>query len=335
MLALNALALAFLAPLTSLIATGQKLQLVQSHLERITDVMDAVPEQLSQAYQPPRLTGSITLQSVSFRYDEQALEVLRDINVAIEAGQKVAIVGRTGSGKSTLGKLLLGLYLPSQGEILYDGIPLRFLDYQAVRVQFGVVMQDATVFSGSIRQNIAFSDPNMSLERVTRAAQAAALHDEIMRMPMGYETFVSERGSALSGGQRQRKALARALAHAPSILLLDEATSALDVITENVIEQNLRKFACTQIIIAHRLSTIRNADLILVLDEGKIVEQGTHQELVRCNSFYAKLIQSQLASGEVTRSQGREERRIARTALAPSLSSLGSPSGFGIKKAVQ
>ena len=295
MLALNALALAFLMPLTSLVTTGQRLQLVQSHLERIVDVMDAAPEQQAQAHQPPRLTGRITLQNVSFCYDEQAPEILQGLNVSVEAGQKVALVGRTGSGKSTLGKLLLGLYLPSRGEILYDGIPLRFLDYQAVRAQFGVVMQDATIFSGSIRQNIAFSDPNMSLERVTRSAQAAALHNDIMSMPMGYETFVSERGSALSGGQRQRLALARALAHAPSILLLDEATSSLDVITEKAIEQNLHRFACTQIIIAHRLSTIRNADLILVLDQGKIVEQGTHQQLIKCNGYYTKLIQNQFA----------------------------------------
>jgi len=299
MLALNALAIVFLTPLASLVSTGQKLQLVQSHLERIADVMDAAPEQQTSTNQPPRLTGRITLQDVYFRYDEQSANILQGINITIEAGQKVAIVGRTGSGKSTLGKLLLGLYLPSQGEILYDGIPLRFLNYQAVRAQFGVVMQDATVFSGSIRQNIAFSDPNLSLERVTRAAQIAELHEDIMRMPMGYETFVSERGSALSGGQRQRLALARALAHAPSILLLDEATSALDVITESIIEQNLRKFACTQIIIAHRLSTIRQADLILVLDQGKIVEQGTHQQLIKRNGYYAKLVQNQLASGEV------------------------------------
>jgi ATP-binding cassette, subfamily B, bacterial len=299
MLALNALALGFLTPVSSLVNTGQTLQLVQSHLERIADVMDAAPEQEGQAHQPPGLTGHIVLQNVSFRYNEQSPEILRGINLSVDAGKKVAIVGRTGSGKSTLGKLLLGLYLPNQGEILYDGIPLRFLDYQAVRAQFGVVMQDATIFSGSIRQNIALSDPEMSLERIARAAQAAALHEDIMRMPMGYETFVSEHGSALSGGQRQRLALARALAHAPSILLLDEATSALDVMTEQVVEQNLRALPCTQIIIAHRLSTIRNADLILVLDQGRIVEQGTHQQLIQGRGYYASLIQSQLASGEV------------------------------------
>ena len=300
MLALNALALAFLTPLTSLVSTGRQLQLVHSHLERIADVIEAQPEQqVASAQQAPRLTGNIALQNVSFRYNEHAPEVLRNINASIRAGQKVALVGRTGSGKSTLGMLLLGLYLPTQGEIFYDGVSLSQLDYQTVRAQFGAVMQEATIFSGSIRHNIAFNDPTMTLERVVRAAQMAALHDDILTMPMGYETFVSERGSALSGGQRQRLALARALAHNPVMLLLDEATSALDVITEQVIEQNLRALSCTQIIIAHRLSTIRNADSILVLDQGRITENGTHKELLLRNGYYARLIQSQLANGEV------------------------------------
>ncbi len=217
----------------------------------------------------------------------------------IAPGQKVAIVGRTGSGKSTLGNLLLGMYLPTKGEIVYDSIPLRTLNYQAVRSQFGVVVQGSSVFNGSIRENIALNDPAMDMARVIKAAKMAAIHDDIMQMPMEYETFVSEGGSALSGGQRQRLALARALATAPVILLLDEATSALDVVTEQAIEQNLRSLPCTQIIIAHRLSTIRNADVILVIDQGMIVERGSHQELLQRNGYYARLIQSQLASGEI------------------------------------
>ncbi|WP_207229477.1 ATP-binding cassette domain-containing protein [Ktedonosporobacter rubrisoli] len=226
-------------------------------------------------------------------------KVLKDISLEIEPGKKIAIVGRSGSGKSTLGRLLLGLSLPGEGEIFYDGIPLRFLNYQAVRSQFGVVMQDANVFSGSIRQNIAFNAPDISLERIIKVAQLADLHEDIMKMPMGYETYVSEGGSALSGGQRQRLALARALAGAPSILLLDEATSALDVVTEHKVEQNLSVLPCTQIIIAHRLSTIRNADCILVLEDGMLIERGTHEQLLRQNRYYARLIKSQLASGEV------------------------------------
>jgi ATP-binding cassette, subfamily B, bacterial len=300
MLALSALAASFLASLTSLVRSGQQLQVVNAHLERIADVLDAQPEQDLQCVQvPPHLSGHIHLEHVSFQYDATSPNVLQNITLSIEAGQKIAIVGRTGSGKSTLGKLLLGLCLPTAGEIFYDGIPLRYLNYQAVRSQFGVVMQDAVIFSGSIRQNITLNALDIGIERVSRAAQRADLHDTIMKMPMGYETYVSEGGRALSGGQRQRLAIARALAHAPAILLLDEATSALDVVTEQRVEANLRALPCTQISIAHRLSTIRHADCILVLDEGRLVEQGTHQELLQKNGYYAKLMQNQLASGEM------------------------------------
>ena len=299
MLALSALAGEFLAPLASLANSGQLLQMARSHLERLGDVMDAEPEQEAQhIQQPPRLKGQIDLNQVSFQYDPHAPVILENIDLHIRPGQKIAIVGHTGSGKSTLGKLLLGLCVPIKGEVLYDDIPLRTLDFQAVRVQIGAVMQDTRIFSGSIRQNITFNHPDIPMERVIEAAQMATLHDDILQMPMRYETFISEGGSVLSGGQRQRLALACALAHEPAILLLDEATSALDVVTERIIEQNLRRLKCTQIIIAHRLSTICTADCILVLDKGRIVESGSHQELLGKNGYYAKLIQNQLAHGE-------------------------------------
>ena len=294
MLALNALAGGVLGPLTSLVRTGAQLQVVQSHLERIADVISAESEQdLQKVDTPPKLTGHIRLENVSFQYDQQAPMVVRDVNLNIVPGQKIAIVGRTGSGKSTLGSLLLGLCLPTKGQIFYDDIELRSLNYQAVRAQFGVVTQEASVFSGSIRENITLNDPTMDMERVIKAAKAAALHDDIMQMPMEYETFVSEGGNAISGGQRQRLALARALAHEPAILLLDEATSSLDVVTEQTVQENIRQLLCTQIIIAHRLSTIRSADMILVMHEGQIVECGTHQELLTWGGYYAQLIQSQ------------------------------------------
>src|SRR5436305_11532943 len=296
MVALNALAAAFFAPLASLVSSGQQLQLIGAHLERIADVTEAEAEQRVQAVQPaPPLSGHIRLEHVSFRYAAEAPEVLHNIDLTVEAGQKVAIVGPSGSGKSTLGKLLLGLYAPTEGRILYDDIPLQSLNYQEVRRQFGVVLQECTLFSGSILSNITLNNPMIDKEQVAEAAKIAAIDGDIMSMPMGYETYVSEGGSALSGGQRQRLAIARAIAHKPALLLLDEATSHLDVATEQRVAEHLQTLACTQIIIAHRLSTIRNADVILVLDQGTIVEQGSHHELLQRGSYYARLMQQQLA----------------------------------------
>ena len=300
MLAFNALGIAFLTPLTTLVTSGQNLQLIASHLERISDVLETQPEQESNAQQlPPQLIGNVRLDHVDFRYDAQAPLVLKDIHLDICAGQKVAIVGRTGSGKSTLGHLLLGLYLPTGGKIYYDELLLQQLNYRAVRSQFGVVIQNSRLFNGTIRENILLGNPDVSMEQVIQAAQLAEIHEEIMTMPMKYETRVAEDGNVLSGGQRQRIALARALVKRPALLLLDEATSALDVTTEQAIERNLHELSCTQIIIAHRLSTVRNADLILVLDRGTIIEQGSHEELLRKQGAYARLIQDQLENGEI------------------------------------
>jgi ABC-type bacteriocin/lantibiotic exporter with double-glycine peptidase domain len=300
MLALNTLAASFLVPLSSLAASGQNIQVARAHFDRIADVLGSEPEQdAQQVYTPPQLSGRIELKSVTFQYDPNTPPILNDVSIHIRPGQKVALVGKTGSGKSTLGKLLIGLITPTKGEILFDGIALQKLNYQEVRRQFGVVLQDAFIFSGSVRENISFNDPQMEMARIVKAAQAAAIHEDIEKMPMGYETLLSEGGSVFSGGQRQRLALARALAHHPALLLLDEATSALDVTTERAVEQNLQRLSCTQIVIAHRLSTVRNADLILVLDQGRVVEQGTHQQLLRRRGFYAQLIKIQIENGEI------------------------------------
>jgi len=300
MLALNALAAAFLTPLSSLVLNGQRLQLVGSHLERIADVLEAEPEQdFRNVLDAPPISGKIELNDVSFRYDQQSPLVLKDISISINPGEKVAVVGRTGSGKSTLGKLLLGLYPPTNGEILYDGIPLRELNYRSLRSQVGVVLQESRLFSGSIRENIAFNDPGLEFEKVSRAARVAAIHDDIQAMPMGYETLVSEGSAGLAGGQCQRLSLARALAHQPVVLLLDEATSHLDAVTEREVDENLSRLLCTRIVIAHRLSTIRNASMIVVLDKGEIVEQGSHEDLISRDGYYTELVQTQLGATEL------------------------------------
>jgi ABC-type bacteriocin/lantibiotic exporter with double-glycine peptidase domain len=295
MLALIALASAFLEPLSSLVANGQGMQLAAAHLDRISDVLNAEPEQDPRIVEAaPRLHGHIEFRNVSFRYDPDAPFVLRNISFSIEPGQKTALVGRTGSGKSTLAMLLLGLYEPTEGEILVEGVPLRTLNYRSIRSQFGVVLQEPFLFSGSLRQNIAFGQPDMGLDAVLTAAQMAEIGDEIEQMPMGYDTRIAEGGTGLSGGQRQRVSLARALARKPAVLVMDEATSHLDVVTESRVETNLSGLACTRIVIAHRLSTVCDADQILVLDDGHIAERGTHQDLLSHGGCYAALVSSQV-----------------------------------------
>jgi ATP-binding cassette, subfamily B, bacterial len=206
----------------------------------------------------------------------------------------VAIVGRSGAGKSTLAKLLLGLYHPSSGRILYDGLDLAGLDLQSVCQQCGIVPQRSYLFGTTIWANITLQDPSIAMPQVIEAAQIAGIHEDILAMPMGYDTLVLEGGGSLSGGQRQRVALARALVHHPVILLLDEATSALDAITEAQVHQRLAALRCTRIVIAHRLQTIRDADLILVLEDGAIVERGSHGALLAHNGPYAALVRRQM-----------------------------------------
>jgi ATP-binding cassette, subfamily B, bacterial len=299
MLAVSALAAAFLQPVSSLVLGAQRLQLAVAHLARIADVMQAEPEQARRKVAPaPQLTGKIELRHVSFRYDTYGSKVLDNISLTVYPGQKVAIVGRTGSGKSTLAKLLLGLYRPTEGEILYDGVPLHAMNLQAVRSQWGTVLQDSFLFNSSLRDNIAFHNPGLPLRELRAAAKIAEIDPDIVQMPMGYETRVDEGGRGLSGGQRQRLAIARAIAHKPSLLLLDEATSHLDVTTEARVDRNLDGLSCTRVVIAHRVSAVRNADLILVLDGGTIAEQGSHHELLARRGHYAALISSQLRSVE-------------------------------------
>jgi len=293
MMSVAALANSFLGPLFALVSSAMQLQLLGSYLTRINDVLDTPGEQdRARVRAPHRLTGQITLRRVSFRYGPLAPHVVDDVSVDIQPGQFVAVVGCSGAGKSTLASLFLGLHRPSAGQILYDGVDMNELDLRGLRQQVGVVIQQHSLFAMSIRDNIALADPTLPLEAIIEAARMTEIHDEIMAMPLGYQTMLVDRGASVSGGQRQRIALARAVVRRPAILLLDEATSALDTLTEQRIQRALAALRCTRIVVAHRLSTIVGADLILVMDQGKIVEAGRHDQLLRQGGLYQRLVTS-------------------------------------------
>jgi subfamily B ATP-binding cassette protein HlyB/CyaB len=224
-----------------------------------------------------------------------APEVIRDLNLHLEAGKTYGIVGRSGSGKSTLNKLVQRLYIPEAGKILIDGIDLSLADPHWLRRQIGVVLQDNFLFNGSVKENICIHVPTASMEQIVNVAKIAGAHDFILELPEGYDTQVGERGASLSGGQRQRIAIARALISNPKILIFDEATSALDYESERIIQKNLEKicFGRTVLIIAHRLSTIVNADEVIVLDKGNLIEKGSHSELMKQNGLYSYLFTQQ------------------------------------------
>ena len=269
--------------------------------ERLNDVLEAEPEE--ELHHKPRKTlgrlrGHIRFQNVTFRYHpESKNNVLENINFEIQPEQMVAVVGRSGSGKTTLSKLILGLYPATDGKVLIDGYDVNGVSLRSLRSQVGVVDQDTFLFGGTIRENIAIAHPEVSLDEVIQAAQLAGADEFIQQLPLGYETQIGEGGGMLSGGQRQRLAIARALLGNPRLLLFDEATSHLDTESERIIQNNLKTIlkGRTSVIIAHRLSTVRNADLILVLDRGILVESGTHDELIAKQGHYYYLNQQQLA----------------------------------------
>ena len=299
MLALNALAAGFLGPLASVMGTAFQFQTLGSYFDRINDVFDTPREQDTEDVVPAdRLHGSIQVERVDFRYGPTTQLVIRDVSVNIERGQFVALVGASGSGKSTLAKLLLGLYQPTGGRICYDGADLAKLEVRSVRRQVGIVLQSPYLFGSTVRENIAMADPTIPFIEIVRAAKLAHVHDEILEMPMGYDTELAEGGATISGGQCQRLAMARALVQRPAVLLLDEATSDLDAVNEKLIQDELANLRCTRIVIAHRLSTVVDADLILVMDDGQIAEIGTHEELLAKGGIYELLVSAQMKSDQ-------------------------------------
>jgi ATP-binding cassette, subfamily B, bacterial HlyB/CyaB len=299
LIAFTALAGNLIQPVLRLSDSWAGLQDARNAVQRLNDIFDASPEESpsTSLMSLPRIEGNIRFENVSFRYTPgQDRPTLANLSFSINAGEKIAIVGRSGSGKSTLAKLILGLYLPSEGRLFIDGHDLRTLTKHDLRRRIGVVTQDVFLFSGTIRENIAFGDPDVPFERVVAAAQIAGVHDFVTAMTLGYETKVGERGMSLSGGQRQRVALARALLRDPSLIILDEATSALDTESERAIQASLDN-ACrgrTTIIVAHRLSTVQNSDRIFVIDQGALVETGTHTALLEAGGLYSHLVGQQL-----------------------------------------
>jgi ATP-binding cassette, subfamily B, bacterial len=295
MLAFYTLAISFFTPLTSLVTTSNQMILMGTYFRRILDILEAKPEQNNDmVVDPPKLKGKIELKNISFKYNNYGPVIVNNVSIKVDPGEFIAIVGTTGSGKSTLASLLLGLYQPTKGQILFDDNNIEYLDKSKFRQQIGVVTQQVHLFNTSILENIAFHNPNINEQQLISAAKVAEIHDYIMSLPMKYQTILSEEGSNLSGGQRQRLALARALAHNPAILLLDEASSALDTVTEQRIHENLNELNCTRIVIAHRLSTVKKADKIIVVNNGEIVETGTHNYLLNNGVFYKELHKNQL-----------------------------------------
>lgn len=286
----------FTAPVMRLVNLWNEFQQVLLGVDRLGDILNNPVEiTSSRAITLPKINGFVRIDNLSFKYTPNGAMVLNNINLNVKAGQSVGIVGRSGSGKSTITKLIQKLYLPYEGTIYIDEVDIRQMNPIWLRNNIGVVLQENYLFSGTIRDNIAMPKPDAPIEIIIQAAQISGAHSFISEMPEGYDTVVGERGSTLSGGQRQRIAIARALITNPKIIIFDEATSALDYESEKIIMENLDKIkqGRTMFIIAHRLSTVKNCDLIIALDKGHIIEAGTHNELLNKKGYYYNLYTQQ------------------------------------------
>jgi ATP-binding cassette, subfamily B, bacterial HlyB/CyaB len=291
------------APVLRLAQIWQDFHQARLSIARLGDILNTAPE---PTYNPgqtalPAIRGNVVFEHVTFRYRIDGPETLHDVSFSVPAGQVVGVVGPSGSGKSTLAKLIQRLYVPESGRVVVDGMDLNMVDPAWLRRQIGVVLQENVLFNRSVRDNIALADPSMSIERIIAAAQLAGAHDFILELPNGYDTILGERGSSLSGGQRQRVAIARALVMNPRILIFDEATSALDYESERMIQQNMQQITegRTVFIIAHRLSTVRRTDRIITIERGRLVEDGTHDDLINTGGSYASLHRLQAGIHEV------------------------------------
>ena len=289
----------FLSPAQTLISAGQTLQEMRAEMERIEDVMQYPPDvtclndtELDENAEYDKLSGNVELRNVTFGYSRLAEPLIRDFNLTLKPGSRVAFVGTSGCGKSTISKLISGLYQPWSGEILFDGKPITQIDRSVFTGSLAVVDQDIILFEDTIANNIKMWDSSIEDFEMIMAARDAQLHEDIMQRDGGYNYRITEGGKDFSGGQRQRMEIARVLAQDPTIIILDEATSALDAKTEYEVVKSIKDRGITCIVVAHRLSTIRDCDEIIVMDHGNVVERGTHDELYALGGFYTKLVSS-------------------------------------------
>ncbi|NEP07108.1 MAG: NHLP family bacteriocin export ABC transporter peptidase/permease/ATPase subunit [Okeania sp. SIO4D6] len=298
LVAFQSLMLNFQEPVNTLVGFSSTLQELEGDLNRLDDVLsnetqEEAEGEKEQVFEESKLKGYVELRNITFGYSQVDPPLVIDFNLSLQPGQKIALVGGSGSGKSTIAKLICGLYQPWEGEILFDGVPRENISPTVLTHSLSMVEQEIFLFGGTVRDNLTLWNPTISTTQLMKACQDAVIHEAVMAFPGGYDGELLEGGANLSGGQRQRLEIARALVNNPTILVMDEATSALDAETEKMIVDNLQSRGCSCIIVAHRLSTIRDCDEIIVLEYGEVVQRGTHEEMLQEEGVYRELISSE------------------------------------------